>query len=154
MASITATQFFAFVTAAAAVGSAVKQRKISKEQKKQNKIQNRMAALARRRNIRKLIAQSRISRANAQSVGFQLGVGGSTAVEGATAGITSDTASSVGASNQQFTGQQAISSITDRISSLQSASAGFQAVGALAGQFTGGAGSQGAQNRAAISSLV
>ena len=142
------------ITAIAAVGSFVKQRKISKEQRKQNKIQNRIAAITRRRNIRRTIAQSRIRNAELQSVGFQLGVGGGTAVAGAVAGTTSDTAGTIGQSNLQFTGQQAISSISDRISSLQSGAAAFNAVGQIAGQFSGGAGSVGAQNRAAIQDLV
>ena len=141
------------ITAVGAVAGAVQQRKISKEQRKQNKIQNRLAAISRQRNVKRAIAERRVRTAEFESAGFQLGVGGGTAVQGAVAGTTSDTASAIGASNQQFTGQQAIASIADRISSLQSTAAAFQAVGSVAGQFAGGAGTTGAQNRAAVSDV-
>jgi len=140
------------ITAIAAVAGAVQQRKISKAQKKQNKIQNRVAAIARRRNIRKSIAERRIRTAELQSVGFQLGVGGGTAVQGSVAGVTSDTAGAIGASNLQFTGQQAVADLADRISGFQSTQAAFGAVQSIAGSFSGGTGSEGAQNRAAFSS--
>ena len=134
-----------------AIGSAVAQRKASKAQRKQNEIQNRIAATRRARDIRRSIAQRRIRTADIQAAGFQLGVAGGTAQVGAQAGVVSDTAGAIGAANQQFTGQQAISSLSDRISSLQSTAQTFQSVGAIAGQFSG---AQGAQNTAAITDLV
>ncbi len=121
------------ISAASAIFSGVQQRKISKEQKKQNKLSNKIAAITRRRGVRKQIAASRIQVAQAQSAGFQLGVSGGTAVEGAVAGITSDTASSIGASNLQAVGQGFIADIQDTISDLSGQIGISNAIGGLAG---------------------
>ena len=139
------------VTAIAAVGGAIQQRKISKAQKKQNKIQNRIAAITRRRNVKRAIAASRIQVAEQQAVGFQLGVAGGTAVEGAVAGRRTDIATAIQQSNIQFTGQEAIADLADRISGFQSVGATFGAIQNIAGSFAGGAGTTGAQSRAAVS---
>jgi hypothetical protein len=112
---------------------AVQQRKIGKEQKKQNKLANKIAAIQRRRNVKRSIAASRIQVAQQQALGFRLGVGGSTAVQGATAGVLSDTASAVGASNLQFTGQQFQAQFADNISGFQETSALAGAVSNVAG---------------------
>jgi len=132
------------------IGGAVQQRKVAKAQRKQNKIANRTAAIKRSRDIRLAIAQRRIQVAEAQSAGFSLGVAGSTAVQGATAGLTSDTASSIKASNVQFTGQQQIASLQDDISGFQQTAGNFQALTSVASLFVGGTGSAGSQNRAAV----
>lgn len=142
------------LTAVAGVAGAVQQRKISKAQRRQNRINNRIAAVSRQRNIRRAVAASRIERAQVLSTGFQLGVSGSTAEQGAVGGIQSDIASNVGFSNLQFTGQQALSSLSDRISGFQQRANTFGAVANLAGTFTGAVGSEGSQNRAALTSLV
>ena len=141
------------IGAIGAVGGFVQQRKIGKAQRKQNKVNNKVAAIARQRSIRQSIAQRRIAVAQAQSAGFNLGVSGGSAVAGATSGLIGDTASAIGASNLQFAGQQAVSNLSDRISGLQTLGAGFNALSSLAGTFAGGAGSLGSQNRAAISNL-
>ena len=73
-------------------------------------------------------------------------------MQGSVAGVTSDTAGAIGASNLQFTGQQAVADLADRISGFQSPQAAFGAVQSIAGSFSGGTGSEGAQNRAAFSS--
>ncbi len=137
----------AVVSAIAAVFSVVRQRKAGKEQRRQNEIQNRIAATKRVRNIRRSIAQARIARAQVESAGFQLGVSGSTAVQGAVAGITSDVGGVIGAANQQFTGQQAIVASQNRVSQFQQQAATFGAISNLAGQFND-------QNIAAISDLT
>lgn len=139
------------VAVAGVAGSAIQSRKASKEQRRQNKVANRIAGNKRMRDIRRAIAQSRIRRAEIESQGFQFGVSGGSAVSGATGGLQSDLGSNIGASNQQFTGQQAITSISDRISGLQSSAATFGAIGNIAGNFTG---PQGAQNIAAIQGLA
>lgn len=137
----------AVVSAIAAVFSAVRTRKAGKEQRRQNEIQNRIAATKRVRNIRRSIAQARIRRAQVESSGFQLGVSGSTAVSGAVAGITSDVGGVIGAANQQFTGQQAIVASQNRVSQFQQQAATFGAISNLAGQFND-------QNIAAITDLA
>ena len=129
--------------------SAVQQRKIGKEQRKQNKLTNKIAAITRRRNVKRSIAANRVQVGLQQSLGFQLGVSGSTAVQGSTSGLISDTASAVGASNLQFEGQQAISQSQDRISRLQ----GTQALAGAATQIAGGLAAN-PQATAALESLV
>lgn len=123
------------VAGAAAVAGVVQQRKAGKEQRRQNEIQNRIAATRRVRAVRRNIAASRIRRAEVQSAGFEFGVAGGTAVQGAEFGITGDLASSIGASNQQFTGQQAVVASQNRVSSLQQSAATFGGIANLAGQF-------------------
>lgn len=129
--------------------SAVQQRKISKEQKKQNRIANKVAAITRQRNVKRQIAASRIQVAQQQAAGFELGVSGSTAVIGATAGVISDTASTIGQSNLQATGQQFIAESQNRVSSLQQTQSLFNTVSAV----TGGLASN-PQALSAITSLV
>ncbi len=148
---VTAT--FAVITALAGVGSIVQQRRAAKVQRRQNRVANRIAANKRIRDIKRAIALSRIRRAELQSAGFQLGVAGGTPTLGAVGGAQTDVASQIGASNIQFTGQQAIASLAERISSLQSSAQTFGAIQQLSGMFTGGPGSVGAQNRAAIAGL-
>lgn len=130
-----------------AVAGLLKQKKISKVQRKQNEIQNRVQAIQRRRNVRRSIAERRIRTAEITSAGFQLGVAGGTAQLGAQAGLASDTASTIGASNLQFTGQQAVASLSDTISGLQQNVGTFNAVQSLVAPFIG---PEGAQNRAAV----
>lgn len=139
------------VVGVAAVAGTVQQRRAGREQRRQNEIQNRIAATRRVRNIRRTIAEARIRRGQAEAAGFQFGVSGGTAVSGAVAGITSDVGGVIGAANQQFTGQQAIAESQNRVSQLQQSASTFGAISSLAGQFTG---AQGAQNVAAIQSLV
>ncbi len=129
--------------------SAVQQRKIGKEQRKQNRLTNKIAAISRRRAVKRSIASSRIQVGLQQSLGFQLGVSGGTAVQGSTAGLVSDTASAVGASNLQFTGQQFSAGFADNISRLQ----GTQALSGAVTQITGGLASN-PQAVAALESLV
>ena len=123
------------VGAISTVASVVQQRKAGKEQRRQNQIQNRIAATKRVRDVRRNIAAARIRRAEVQSAGFEFGVAGGTAVQGAEFGITGDLASSIGASNQQFTGQQAVVASQNRVSSLQQSAATFGGIANLAGQF-------------------
>lgn len=145
----------ALIVSAVGIGvSAVQQARASKAQRRQNRVSNRIAATRRSRDIRRSIAARRIQVAETQAAGFGLGVAGGTAVQGATFGLTSDTASNIAASNQQFTGQQVLSGISNEISGLQQSAQTFQSISSLANVFVGGAGSPGAQNRAAIESLV
>ncbi len=129
--------------------SVLERRKISKAQRRQNKLTNKVAAITRQRNTKRSIASSRIQTAQQQAAGFQLGVSGGSAVQGATAGVISDTASTIGASNLQFTGQQFISGLQDDISRAQQRQAGFGAVTSIAGGLAGNP-----QALAAITDLV
>jgi len=129
--------------------STVQQRKIGKQQRKQNQLTNKIAAISRRRNVKRSIAASRIKVGLQQSLGFQLGVSGGTAVQGGTAGLVSDTASAVGASNLQFTGQQFQAGFADSISRSQ----GTQALAGAVTQIAGGLAAN-PQAVAALSSLV
>jgi hypothetical protein len=147
MATVGIVNFLIGVSAVAAVGGAVSARRAGKEQRKQNEIQNRIAATRRVRNIRRSIAQSRIQRGQTEAAGFQFGVSGGTAVQGAVSGITGDLGSAIGAANQQFTGQQAIAASQNRISQFQQQAATFGAISSLAGQFN-------EQNIAAITNLA
>ncbi len=123
----------AVVAGIGAVFGAVQQRKVSKEQRRQNRISNKIAAISRRRNVKRQIAASRIQVAEQQAAGFQLGVEGGTAVQGAGAGVLSDTASSIGASNLQATGQGFIAQSQNRVSTAQSNQATFGAITSIAG---------------------
>lgn len=128
---------------------AVQQRKIGKQQRRQNKLTNKIAAISRRRNVKRSIAASRIQVGLQQSLGFQLGVSGGTAVQGATSGVISDTASTIGASNLQFVGQQFQAGFADNISRLQ----GTQALAGSVSQIAGGLAAN-PQATAALESLV
>ncbi len=139
----------AVVSVIGSVAGALQQRKISKAQRRQNKLTNKIAAITRQRNIKRSIAASRIQVAQQQAAGFQLGVAGGTAVQGATAGVVSDVASTIGASNLQFTGQTFVSGLSDEISRAQQAQAGFGAVSSIAGGLA-----QNEQAVAALQSLV
>lgn len=115
-----------------AVG-AVQSRKASKRQRRQNKVQNKIAAIQRTRATKRNIAASRIQIAQQQSVGFQLGVGGGTAVQGATQGVLGDTATSLGAANTQFEQQQISANFANSQSRLQSNIATTGAITSITG---------------------
>lgn len=131
------------IAAAGAIFSAVEAKKQSRAQRRQNEVQNRIAATKRARDIRQTVARNRIKRGELESAGFQFGVSGSSQVAGATGAAQSDTAGAIGASNQQFTGQQVISNIQNDISRMNSNIAVAGAVSQVAGglsqneQFTG-----------------
>ncbi len=116
--------------------SAVQQRKAAKTQRKQNEVSNRIAANQRIRSVKRSIAAGRVRRGEIIAAGFRGGVAGGSAVAGATGALASDQASAIGASNQQFTGQLALSALSDTISRQQSnaatAAAGSQIAGGLA----------------------
>jgi|LGOV01.1.fsa_nt_gb hypothetical protein len=121
------------VGAIGAVAGAVEQRKIGKAQRKQNRLTNKIAAITRRRGVKRQIAASRIQVAQQQAVGFQLGVSGGSAVQGASAGVLSDTASTIGASNLQATGQGFIAGFQNDISRAQGNQSIAGAVTSIAG---------------------
>ncbi len=126
---------FLVISAVSAVASVVQQRKAGKEQRRQNKIKGRIAATRRMRDVRRSIAASRIRRGEVQAAGFGFGVAGGTAVSGATAGIQGDLGGAIGASNQQFTGQQAVAASQDIVSGFQQSAATFGGISSLAEQF-------------------
>jgi hypothetical protein len=144
-----ATAVFGFIAAAGAIYGAVQQRKIGKTQRRQNKLSNKIASIARRRNVKRSIASARIQVGLQQALGFQLGVSGGTAVQGGTAGVISDTASGVGFSNLQFTGQEFNAQFQDDISRFQ----GQQALGGAVANIAGGLASN-PQATAALTNLV
>jgi hypothetical protein len=127
----------AIVSVVSGIFGGIKQSKIAKAQKKQNRLTNKIAAITRRRNVKRQIAASRIQVAQQQSAGFELGVSGSTSVAGAVSGIVGDTASSVGASNLQATGQGFIAGLQDNISSLQGQAGLFSTISSIAGGIAG-----------------
>lgn len=139
------------VGATASVAGVVQNVRAGRAQERQVEIRNRIEATKRIRNIKRAVAASRVRRGEVESAGFELGVTGGTAAQGASFGVTAGLASSVSASNQQFTGQQAVGAAQQRASQFQQSAATFGAISNLASQF--GAGTQGAQNRAAFSSL-
>lgn len=147
MATATIAGVFAVIAATAAVGSIVQQRKAGKEQRRQIEIQNRLESTKRVRNIKRAIASARVRRAEVQAAGFQLGVAGGTAAQGAAAGVTGELASAIGAANLQLTGQQAIAASQTRVSEFQQSASTFGAISSLAGQFD-------AQSIASIQELV
>ena len=116
--------------------SAVQQRKAAKTQRKQNEVSNRIAANTRMRSVKRSIAAGRVRRGEIQAAGFAQGVAGGSAVAGATGALASDQGSAIGASNQQFTGQLALTSLSNTISRQQSnaamAGAGSQIAGGIA----------------------
>lgn len=131
------------IAAAGAIFSAVEAKKQSRAQRRQNEITNRIAATKRARDIRQTVARNRIRAGELQAAGFQFGVAGGSQVAGAVGAGQSDVAGSIGAANQQFTGQQVISSIQDDISRMNANIAVAGAVSQVAGglsqneQFTG-----------------
>jgi hypothetical protein len=127
------------IAAAGAIFGAVEAKKQSAAQQRQNQIKNRIAATQRARSIRQTVARNRIKRAELESSGFKFGVAGGSQVQGATGAAQSDTAGAIGASNQQFTGQQVVSSIQDDISRMNSNIAVAGAVSSIAGGLAGNA---------------
>ena len=127
------TTALAVVSVIASVGGALEKRKISKAQRKQNRLTNKIAAISRQRDIKRSIATSRIQVAQQQAAGFQLGVSGGSAVQGATAGVIGDTATAIGQSNLQSEGQGFLAGFQDDISRAQQNQAGFDAVSSIAG---------------------
>lgn len=125
------------VSAISTIASAVKQKKIAKAQEKQNKIANKVSAIGRSRKIKQAIASSRIQAAEAQAAGFQLGVSGGTAVQGAVQGVRQDTASAIGSSNLQTAGSGFIADIQSSISSLQGQVSTFQTISSIATSIAG-----------------
>tara|TARA_R110000772_G_scaffold166198_2_gene277857 strand:- start:9 stop:449 length:441 start_codon:yes stop_codon:yes gene_type:complete len=136
-----ATALAVISVVAAGIG-AVQQRKAAKVQKKQNEVSNRIAANQRVRSVKRSIAAGRVRRGEIQAGGFAAGVAGGSAVAGATGGLSSDQASAQGASNQQFTGQVALTDLSNQITSLQSKAATAGAVGAVAGGLAANNGQQ------------
>ena len=123
----------AVIAVVAAGVSAVQTRKAAKVQKKQNEVSNRIAANQRVRSVKRSIAAGRVRRGEIQAAGFSQGVSGGSAVAGATGGLASDQASAIGASNQQFTGQLALTSLSNQITSARSNAATAGAVSSIAG---------------------
>ena len=113
--------------------SAVQQRKAAKVQRRQNEVSNRIAANQRVRSVKRSIAAGRIRRGEIIAAGFRGGISGGSTVAGATGALASDQASAQAASTQQLTGQLALTSLSNRISGLQSSAATFGAVSAIAG---------------------
>lgn len=123
----------AVVSIVAAGVSAIQTRKAAKAQRRQNEVSNRIAANQRMRSVKRSIAAGRVRAGEIQAAGFAGGVAGGTAVSGALGGLRSDVAGAVGASNQQFTGQVAVSNISNQISRLQSSAATAGAVSSISG---------------------
>lgn len=125
------------VSAVAGVGSAIasnrRQRKIAREQRRQNEIRNRLARQQQARNIRRQLAASRVRAAEAQQAGFAFGVPGSTSQQQAVGAQATDFASSVGAAQQQLGVQELVAESQNRISSIASERDPFAVVGAAAG---------------------
>lgn len=128
------------VSAVAGIGSAVVQRKqqkkVAKEQRRQNMLANKQAARDRARNIRQAVAQQRVVTAEAQQAGFQFGVPGSSAVQGAVQGGQTDLAGNIAASNQQFSIQSLIGESQDKIAGIRSQFNPFAATQAIGSIFT------------------
>lgn len=85
-----------------AVQQRKQQKKAEKAQEKAARVANAQANLRRQREIRQRVAQSRVQQAEIQAAGFSSGSPNSSIVQGAQAGIQTDTASAVGFSNQMF----------------------------------------------------
>ena len=111
---------------------AVEARKARKQQRKQNEVSNRIAANQRVRSVRRSIAAGRVRRGQIVAAGFSQGVSGSSAVAGATGSLASDQASAIGASNQQFTGQLALTDLSNQISASQGRAATAGAISSIA----------------------
>ncbi|AUR81837.1 TMhelix containing protein [Vibrio phage 1.015.O._10N.222.51.E5] len=111
------------VGAVAGIAGAVQQRsaakKVAREQKKQNALNNRMQLVSRRRDIRRAIALNRVQQAQVEQGGINAGVQGSSIVSGVTGALTTDLATSVGASNTQTGASQGIANSQARMSDAQ-----------------------------------
>lgn len=126
------------------VAGAVQQRKSAKKsrraQERAARLQNKQAAIARRRTIRQRLAESRVLRAQTISAGFAAGAPGATAVAGAAGGIQTDVAANIGASGVQFGLEQqrvgAISEANQAISQFNQTGATVQAIQGITSIFT------------------
>lgn len=123
----------AVVAIVAAGVSAYQSHKAAKAQKKQNEVSNRIQATQRVRSVKRSIAAGRIRRGEIQAAGFSQGVSGSSAVAGATGSLASDQSSAIGASNQQYTGQLALTALSNTITDHRSNAATAGAVSNIAG---------------------
>lgn len=132
------------ISAVVGVAGAVSQRKSAKKsrraQERASRLQNKQAAIARRRSIRQGLAESRILRAQAISSGFAAGAPGASAVAGATGGIQTDVAANIGASGVQFGLEQqrvgALSEANQAISQFNQTGATVSGIQGIAGLFT------------------
>lgn len=99
------------VAGVAGVAGALSQRSAAKKSRKAQEraaeVANKQASIQRQRDVRRRIAQARVQRAEIESQGFARGVAGSSMVSGALGGLSSDTASTVGFSNQMAGMEQA-----------------------------------------------
>lgn len=151
MAALTTIATVALVaTAGTAIYGAIQNRDANKERKRQAEVANRIEATKRISNIRNAIARGRVQRAEQEAAGFGLGVSGGTAVAGAVAGTQGGVNSAIAASNQQFTGQQAVAAIGNRAQRYSNNAQLASDIGGITSLF---AGPGGQQNIAAIQGL-
>lgn len=76
-------------------------RRAASERKLQNAINNKQQQVARQRNIRQLVARSRVLAAQQIQAGVTQGLPGASAIAGTTGAIRGDLATSIGAANIQ-----------------------------------------------------
>lgn len=88
--------------AGATVYGITQQREAAKEAEKSNKLEVARARMQQARNVRRAIAASRVAQAQGVAGGVQTGTSESSALQGALAGESAQTAGGIGFSNTQF----------------------------------------------------
>lgn len=120
------------VTAGAAVGSAINQRKAAKSQEKSNDLQQRIQDVRAARERRKLVSQARINAADIQSAGQGAGAGQSSSVFQGAQQQSTQAASGISFLNQvqDLTNQQSV--FNQQAASSSSTANIFGAIGGTA----------------------
>ena len=136
----TAAAAAAVISAVASVGSAVMQyqrgKQIQREQQKQARVANAQEGRRRAAEIARRVAITRAENAQVEQAGYQYGVAGSSAVQGAVGGSMSSLAGQIGLSQQQMGTQQLIAASQNSISGIQSRFDPFAAVAMTSQAFT------------------
>lgn len=131
-----ATIIGAVASGAAAIVNNRRQRKIAREQQRQNEVRNRIERFNQARRIRQSIAQQRVQQAEAEQAAFQFGVAGGTNVQQAVGAQTTDLSSAIGASQVGTGANELITASQNRVSSIQSQSNPFSTIASISGGFT------------------
>jgi hypothetical protein len=134
----------AVVATVATVGSVVAGEKARKQQKKANKIQEKVRQTQDSRARLAQVREARMAQAQILQSGATQGALGSSAVQGGFSAAGSNAENNIQFINQVDTLQQAINKRMEKANSLQGAASAFGAVASIAGSFAGGTKPKGA----------
>ena len=133
------------VASVATAGSVVASEKSRKQQKKANKIQERVRQTQDARSRVAQIRQARMAQAQVLQSGATQGAMGSSAVQGGYSAIGSNAENNIQFINQVDTMQQAINKRMESASNWSGAASSLGAIASIAGGFTGGTKKEGGE---------